>query len=438
MSGYANPDIPRLYTALAEWLSCMVIVTSLKPGIKRARLTVYAAVYLALLIAFLELTANIVLWLWLPCMLLAFLSISAFICISTKKSYFESIYYAVLAFSTAECIASTEWQIVHYSFNDISRIFPYAEVVALVLIYGILIFIEYQMFNRRTAIGISFRINRSDWYAAIFIAVVVFMFSNLRFVTEDAALSGLYSKEIASARTLVDIAGVAVLYAHYVSCRNSSMRQELEAVQNTLQLQYQQYKQSRESIDLINMKYHDLKHQIQFLKDEQDAEKRNELLDQMENDIKSFELQNKTGNAVLDTILTGKSLYCYKHGITMTCVVDGKLLDFMKAMDICSIFGNALDNAIESVLRIKDKEKRLIHVTVSQLNGFAMIRIENYYEDILQPNGEDYLSTKQDKKYHGYGIKSIRYTADQYDGAVYINTENNWFDIKIAIPIKTK
>ena len=216
------------------------------------------------------------------------------------------------------------------------------------------------------------------------------------------------------------------------------MRLELEAVQSTLQMQYQQYKQSRESIDLINKKYHDLKHQIQFLKDEQDAEKRNEFLDQMEKDIKSFELQNKTGNAVLDTILTGKSLYCYKHGITMTCVVDGKLLDFMETMDICSIFGNALDNAIESVLRIKDKERRLIHVTVSQLNGFAMIRIENYYEDVLELDGEDYLSTKRDKKQHGYGIKSIRYTADRYDGAVFINTDNNWFDIKIAIPIKTK
>ena len=208
-------------------------------------------------------------------------------------------------------------------------------------------------------------------------------------------------------------------------------------MQNTLQVQYQQYKQSRESIDLINMKYHDLKHQIGYLRNEQDASKRNDFLDRLENDIKSFELQNKTGNAVLDTILTGKSLYCYKHGITMTCVVDGKLLDFMETMDICSIFGNALDNAIESAMRIRDKEKRLIHVTVSQLNDFVMIRIENYYEDELKTDGKNYVTTKRDKRHHGWGIKSIKYTADRYDGAVYINTDNNWFDIKIAIPKKS-
>ena len=45
------------------------------------------------------------------------------------------------------------------------------------------------------------------------------------------------------------------------------------------------------------------------------------------------------------------------------------------------------------------------------------------------------MSTKGDVRNHGYGIKSIKYTADRYDGAVYINADNHWFDIKIAIPI---
>ena len=437
MTGNAIPDIPRLYTALAEWLSCMVIVLSLKPAIGRYKTVLFSVLYLGVLIAFMELTATIVLWLWLPCMLAAFALMTGFVFLCTKATYYESVYYAVLAFSTAECIASVEWQLINYTFGDVSQIPLLAEAAVLVAVYGVLVFIEYHMFNRRISIGTPFHINKGDWFTAIFIAVVVFLFSNLRFVTDNAAAAGQFSREIATARTLIDIAGVAVLYAHYVSCRNSIMRGELEAVQNTLQVQYQQYKQSRESIDLINMKYHDLKHQIGYLRNEQDASKRNDFLDRLENDIKSFELQNKTGNAVLDTILTGKSLYCYKHGITMTCVVDGKLLDFMETMDICSVFGNALDNAIESAMRIRDKEKRLIHVTVSQLNDFVMIRIENYYEDELKTDGKNYVTTKRDKRHHGWGIKSIKYTADRYDGAVYINTDNNWFDIKIAIPKKS-
>jgi sensor histidine kinase regulating citrate/malate metabolism len=65
-----------------------------------------------------------------------------------------------------------------------------------------------------------------------------------------------------------------------------------------------------------------------------------------------------------------------------------------------------------------------------------MIRIENYYEGTLIREGKDYVTTKDDKKLHGYGIKSIKYTADKYGGAVNINTEDSWFDIKIVIPME--
>ena len=429
------PDIPRIYTALAEWLSCLMVVLLLKPKVEKTRMIIYSALYLGILIAFMELTANVVIWLWIPCMLAAFMLIVAFIYVISRKGYRECVYYAVLAFSAAETIASIEWQVVNYIYKDISSMPWWAESLLLISIYGLSIFIAYQILNKRMSFSRNITISEGDWSTALFIGIIVFGFSNLRFIT-DGAEYGQYSREIASARTMIDIAGVAVLYAHYLSICNNAVVQELAAVQKTLQTQYQQYRQSRESIDLINMRYHDMKHQIQYLRGEQDADKRNEFLDKMEQDIKSFELQNKTGNAVLDTILTGRSLYCYKHGITMTSVADGKLLDFMEVVDICNIFGNALENAIESVLTIEDKEKRLIHITVSQVNDFVMIKIENYFEGDIKTEEGEYLTTKSDKKYHGYGIKSIRYTADRYDGAVYINTDNNWFDMKILIPIK--
>ena len=235
-------------------------------------------------------------------------------------------------------------------------------------------------------------------------------------------------------RTIVDVAGIAILYAHLIQCCELRVRKELEAVQNVLQNQYAQYKQSKESIELINYKYHDLKHQIAVLRSEADPGKREAFLDKMEADIKKYESQNKTGNKVLDTVLTTKSLYCAKHNITFTCVADGTLLDFMDVMDICSIFGNALDNAIECELKIPDKEKRLIHVSVSKQKNFLLLRFENYYDTELNYQGGAFITTKRDKEFHGYGLKSIRYTVNKYDGAVSIDTKENWFDLKILIP----
>ena len=140
------------------------------------------------------------------------------------------------------------------------------------------------------------------------ISIAVFAVSNMSYVNVNTPFTGRYSFEIGNIRTIVDVAGIAILYAHLIQCCELRVRKELEAVQNVLQNQYAQYKQSKESIELINYKYHDLKHQIAVLRSETDSGKREEFLDKMEADIKKYENQNKTGNKVLDTVLTTKSL----------------------------------------------------------------------------------------------------------------------------------
>ena len=438
MVGHAVPDIPRIYTAIAEWLSCGVFVILLGPKHKLWKVVLLGVAYLALLIAFMELTATITLWLWIPCMLVAFFSMIGFIWFCNKTSFYESIFYGVMAFSVAECIASLEWQIVNTVFTDVNKMPWYAEILILIAVYGAVLFALWRLLRTRINKDHRLSIGYRDLLVSLLICVIVFGFSNLNFITVSSNAPGQYFKEIAYTRTLVDIAGVAMLYAHFLNCRNNMVKRELDAVQNTLNNQYQHYKQSRESIELINIKYHDMKHQINLLRDMNDSNERAAFLDKMEAEIKMYELQNKTGNAVLDTLLTGKSLQCNKQGITMTVVANGKLLDFMDAMDICSIFGNALDNAIEAVVKIKEKEKRLIHVTVSEFKSFVMIHIENCYDGILEMDNGDFITTKKNKEGHGYGIKSIAYTVERYGGVIDVKANDSWFELKILIPTKKK
>ena len=336
-----------------------------------------------------------------------------------------------------EFMASFEWQVVCYFFDEAMTNWWLCRGL-LVLIYGAIALILYKILRVHMPKDGKMNISHREYISAGLIAVAVFAVSNMSFLTENTPFSGRYSFEIGNIRTLVDLGGIAILYAHLIQCRELRVRKELESVQNVLQNQYVQYKQSRESIELINYKYHDLKHQIAFLRSEDDPKKREEYLNRMEDEIRQYETQNKTGNKVLDTVLTTKSLYCAKHGITFTCVADGTLLDFMDVMDICSIFGNALDNAIECELKIPDKEKRLVHVTVSKQKNFLLLRFENYYEGNLEYQEGKLVTTKKEKEYHGYGLKSIRYTVNKYDGAVSIDTKENWFDLKILIPMRDK
>ncbi len=194
------------------------------------------------------------------------------------------------------------------------------------------------------------------------------------------------------------------------------------------------YKIRQESIDLINQKYHDLKHQIAVLRAES-GEKRNAVLDNMEQEIKAYEAQNKTGNKVLDTVLTGKSLTCRTKNIQLTCVADGTALDFMDVMDISALFGNALDNAIESTDKITDPERRLIHLSVARQKGFAAIRIENCFDGELKFEKGLPVTTKKDVLYHGFGVKKPQNAAAKYGGTATITTREGWFELRVLIPL---
>ena len=238
-------------------------------------------------------------------------------------------------------------------------------------------------------------------------------------------------------RTLIYFSGMALLYGYHRQLWDLQEKREMDALQDLLHLQYETYKRSQESIDLVNRKYHDLKHQIALLRS-QGNEGRNSVLDQMESEIQSYEALNITGNKVLDTVLTSKSLHCQSQGIQMTCVADGGALNFMSAMDISSLFGNALDNAIESVSKICSPEKRLIHVVISQKKSFLCIKIENCYEGQLHFSGGRPQTTKRDTRYHGFGLKSIEATAAKYGGTVHINAENGWFELQVMIPLTGK
>ena len=431
------PDIPRIYTAIAEWMACMLFILPVKKRFDNAKTGALMAVFLIVQSVFLMITGSVKIYFWIPCMIIAVLLMIGFIYGCCEISLRDAGYFGMIAFVAAEFMASIEWQVVCFFWDGTVPAVAIQGVV-LVAIYGCVAVILYKMLHMHLPKDGKMGISIKEYISGLVIAIAVFAVSNISFLTENTPFSGRYSFEIGNIRTLVDLGGIAILYAHLIQCCELRVRKELEAVQNVLQNQYVQYKQSRESIELINYKYHDLKHQIAVLRSEEDPKKREEFLNRMEEEIRQYEAQNKTGNKVLDTVLTTKSLYCAKHGITFTCVADGTLLDFMDVMDICSIFGNALDNAIECEVKIPEKEKRLIHVTVSKQKQFLILRFENYCEETLQYQEGTPVTTKKEKEFHGYGLKSIQYTVNKYEGAVSVNLEDNWFELKVLIPIMRK
>ena len=428
-------NTPGYYYAIAYALSVFVITCTNERKIGRWKLAAVSCAQFALLLFFMTVTDGVRQELFVPSMSLIVLLLLGYIYICNDFSLREAGFYLVKAFINGEFAASLCWQIYYYLRYVRGIQGELLKWVELILVYAVIFTILALMeLNLKKDLE-ELHITRRELLVVIIIAASVFAMSNLSYLDQNGLFSGTFVMDIFIIRTLVDLSGIAVLYAYHVQVKEIQIRFEKDTLHNIMEMQYKNYQLSKENIDMVNQKYHDLKHQIAVLRSEADPGKREAFLDKMEADIKKYESQNKTGNKVLDTVLTTKSLYCAKNNITFTCVADGTLLDFMDVMDICSIFGNALDNAIECELKIPDKEKRLIHVSVSKQKNFLLLRFENYYDTELNYQGGAFITTKRDKEFHGYGLKSIRYTVNKYDGAVSIDTKENWFDLKILIPV---
>lgn len=430
-------DIPRIYTGIAEWLACVIYASLYIPRFSRKVRIPLALGCLLLQCGFLVVTDNVPIVWWIPCMVAAFGLMVMQILLTTKLDLKASCYLGVHAFVLAEFAAALQWQLHYFLWKD-SEPEWFPKYALLAIVFALVYIVAWFAASRLAPRPSQLRVTTGELIIVVIIGIIVFAASNLSFYDKGNPFSGVYASDIMNIRTLVDFAGNAVLIAYYMQRKQMKAQQELAAVQTLLESHYAQYRISRDTIDMVNRKYHDLKHQIAALRAEPDDQVREQWLQAMEADIQAYEVQNKTGSRVLDTVLTGKSLYCQNHGIELLVVADGKLLSFMDVMDICTVFGNALDNAIECELKIPDKSKRIIRLVLTAQKQFLLLTVENYCPFL--PNFRDGLptSTKGDSVNHGFGLKSIRYTAQKYGGSITTGVEDDWFVLKMLIPMKTE
>ena len=221
-----------------------------------------------------------------------------------------------------------------------------------------------------------------------------------------------------------------VLFLLFNILNIKQLKTELTITSQLLNKAEAQYKQNKENVDLINIKCHDLKHQIRNFGNK--ANISNEAVKELENIINIYDSNIKTNNDALDLILTEKSLLCQKKNISLKCVADCSKLNFIAEADLYSLFGNMIDNAIEAVTKLEDVNKRSISLIVRNALSCTSIFISNYYEGKinLDYNGIP-KTTKVNNGYHGYGLKSIKLIVEKYHGDFKIDIKDNIFIIQI-------
>ena len=247
-------------------------------------------------------------------------------------------------------------------------------------------------------------------------------------ITVDDPMRSIVAYVAESVSAIVNC--VLILFILFSVVDKDKAETEVEIIAELLHREKEQYRMSKENIDLINIKCHDLKHQIKALRENASED----YIRKVEDAVMFYDAVAKTGNDVLDVILTEKTLLCEKNKICFSCVANGEELSFMDNMDIYSLFGNALSNAIEEVRKIEDENRRCVSVNVGTTDKILSVHIDNYYDSKIEFKDGFPVTTKGDD-WHGFGMKSMDYIAKKYGGCMSISVDGGIFMLDFIFPL---
>lgn len=288
--------------------------------------------------------------------------------------------------------------------------------------------------------GVHIRFGKKEYvFLGVYSIFIMVMYALLNIAQEDTELG----QEIYSFLVIILIGFCVIIPLYLIRGQVSNYYQGVKEYQE-LFLQEQlkaleQYKAAEEETKRVR---HDMKNNLACIAMLLQSEKTQEATEYVGNllqEIQALSPKIITGDEMLNCIFSAKLEWMQKEGIQFE--IDGVLdrgLDW-KPMDVCKVFANAVDNAIEACIKIEKKENRKINVILKRTKQFYSIEMTNpvvdekLCEPILNQNKKSHYTTKAEKKYHGLGIYSMRSTVEKYGGMMKMTCENGMFSLHIIV-----
>ncbi len=195
-----------------------------------------------------------------------------------------------------------------------------------------------------------------------------------------------------------------------------------------LQKQQAQYEAKKDSMELVNEKYHDLKAMLRGFRGQIPAEQMKHL----EQEVNNYDFYVHTGNTALDVLLSEYRARCTAQNIQLTCYVGGTDLNFVEELDLYSLFSNILNNAVEAVSQLPPEQERFITLTARRENNIVTIHAENPCIGTVEFR-DGLPQSQRDPDYHGFGMRSMERVAEKYGGSLIAKQSGDIFYLDIIL-----
>lgn len=193
-------------------------------------------------------------------------------------------------------------------------------------------------------------------------------------------------------------------------------------------------------LDDINKFCHDARNYLTLFskrKDECDSYKK--ITQQFIEKGESLSANTYCENCLIDALISQKKEFALLNGIKFTCDVvisDDVSID---SMDLCSCFFNMLDNALEANITEIPNENKWISIKANTVGSFLIIKQSNsVFNTVNSKNNNVFISSKSDRKNHGFGLKIISEIAGKYNGYAEFETLNSVFYSNVYFDINTQ
>ena len=200
-----------------------------------------------------------------------------------------------------------------------------------------------------------------------------------------------------------------------------------------------QFKEAQEETSAFR---HDVRNNLSvvaMLMNEGKFDEAKHFIEDMHTSVSALSPKIVTGDEMLDSLIASKMAKMSEESIDFTIdgVADGGM--GWKAIDICTVFANALDNAIEACMRTEPDTDRFIRLEIRKTAHQRLMTLTNTSPDgvdceKLMMNGV-HLTSKADKQLHGYGVRNIRKTVEKYGGMTRLSCENGVFRLEMILSI---
>lgn len=236
---------------------------------------------------------------------------------------------------------------------------------------------------------------------------------------------------------LLLLSNISLVFIVNKFIKDNKLRLKYNMIKEKMESQYNYYMKLQNNHMQIRSLYHDMKNHLICLEHEYNNSFNKDYIKSINDKINDIELTYKTGNMILDIIISDKKEICKKYNIKLFMDVNFSKCDFIEMIDVCSIFSNILDNAIEACNKIKNENiSKEIKLRGTIIKGFFVLKAENTKTNKIFIKNNKIISDKRNDLIHGMGIYSIKSSVVKYNGTVVIDYTEDSFIMNIYIPLQ--